>query len=63
MGCRCNERAAAMVRTVKAIGTGDAAEAAAQVQFITKSAVEDVATTVRSQMLAARSRLAMMRRR
>lgn len=63
MGCRCNERAEALTRTVQAIRDGDRQTVAAEAKFVVTSAVQDVASTFRNQVAAARSKLTMRARR
>lgn len=57
MGCRCNERRDAIVRTAQAIKAGDTKTATDQTAFVVKSAVEDAASALRQSVAAARSRL------
>jgi hypothetical protein len=57
MGCRCNERRDAIIRTVDAIRAADPETIAEQTAFIVKSSGEDIANTFRQSVAAAKSRL------
>jgi hypothetical protein len=57
MGCRCKERAAALVRSAEAAAKGDGRAVAAETTFVIKSAVEDATSALRQKAAAARSRL------
>lgn len=63
MGCRCQERAASLTRTVQAIGKGDGQAVATEAKFIVTTAVQDVASTFRDKTAAARSRLTLRSKR
>lgn len=62
MGCRCNERAEALTRAAQAVRTGDGQAIATEAKFVVTSTVQDVASTFRNQVAAARSRLTLRRR-
>jgi hypothetical protein len=55
MGCRCNERREAIVRTVEAAATGEAIPA--ELPFVVKSAAQHTANAFRQSVAAAKSRL------
>lgn len=65
MGCRCNERRAALAKTTRAIAARDGQALADQLKFIATSTAQDlqaVGSTLKQQAQAARARL-MQRRR
>lgn len=57
MGCRCQERAASLARTVQAAKTGNTQTVAKELAFVATSTVQDAATIFRGKVAAARSRL------
>jgi hypothetical protein len=58
MGCRCKERAAAIISTIRAVKTGDTETVKKELAFVATTAAQDATTALRSQTLAARTRLA-----
>lgn len=61
MGCRCNERGIAIIKTARAIGKGDLKTATEQTGFVVRTAVQDAGSVLRQSAAAAKQRL--MRRR
>jgi hypothetical protein len=57
MGCRCNERRGAIVRTVHAVKAGDTKTAVEQTTFVVQSTVQDAASVLRQSVSAAKARL------
>jgi hypothetical protein len=63
MPCRCQERAASLKRTAQAIAKGDGQAVATEAKFIVTTAVQDVASTFRTQTAAARAKLTLRSKR
>lgn len=57
MGCRCNERRQAIVRTVKAATQADVQTIATETAFVLKSTVQDAGNALRQSVVAAKARL------
>jgi hypothetical protein len=57
MGCRCNERRQAIVRSLNATAQGDVETVAKEATFVVKSTVQDVGNVFRQSVAAAKARL------
>jgi hypothetical protein len=57
MGCRCNERRGAIVRTVQAVKARDTKTAVEETTFVVQSTVQDAASVLRQSVTAAKARL------
>jgi len=57
MGCRCGERASAIVDAAKAVANGDRDAFVKQTSFVLTSAIEDASAGFRQGVAAARLRL------
>lgn len=63
MGCRCQERAASLKRTVQAAKQGDGQAVAAETLFIVTTSMHDIASAFRDKTNAARAKLTMRSKR
>jgi len=57
MGCRCNERRQAIVRSIQATAKGDVEAATKEATFVVKSTVQDAGNVFRQSVAAAKARL------
>jgi hypothetical protein len=65
MGCRCNERRAAIARAVQAAKTGDGEITdlvKKELAFVATTTAQDAASTFRASVAAAKARLSFRRR-
>ena len=63
MGCRCNERRAAIVHAAGAVLRGDVQEVAREVAFVARTSLEDLRTDGLRRAMASKLSLLRMPRR
>jgi hypothetical protein len=63
MGCRCNERRAALQEGAASLKQGDAQGVASSVSFVARTASEDAMQALRNRLTSAKQNLQAMRRR